>query len=137
VSQRSPVPTVGCAIRGRRVARSNGRLGTPDCPVCTGQCPMRQSTLRTNSRMCQKRKEIVHRTATVTVGGAPGYPVHHPTEGKFGLPSWSPTAASCLGAIKGTPRRMEEDTKLSQNILRLPDSDSTLLILSVSNLSSI
>jgi hypothetical protein len=28
--------TVGRAIRGRRVARSNGRLGTPDCPVCTG-----------------------------------------------------------------------------------------------------
>jgi hypothetical protein len=35
-------------------------------------------------------------------------PVHHPTEGKFGLPSWPPTAPSCLGAIKGTPRRMEE-----------------------------
>jgi hypothetical protein len=31
MSQRSPAPTVGCAIRGRRVARSNGRLGTPDC----------------------------------------------------------------------------------------------------------
>jgi hypothetical protein len=29
-------------IRGRRVARANGRLGTPDCPVCTGQCPVRQ-----------------------------------------------------------------------------------------------
>ena len=40
-------PTVDCAtisraIRGRRVARSNGRLGAPDCPVCTGQCPVRQ-----------------------------------------------------------------------------------------------
>jgi hypothetical protein len=70
-------------------------------------------------------------------GGAPDCPVHHPTEGKFGLPSWPPMAASCLGDIKGTPRRMEEDTKLSQNILRLPDFDSTLLILSVSNLSSI
>jgi hypothetical protein len=53
-------------------------------------------------------------------------PVHHPTEGKFGLPSWPPTAPSCLGAIKGTPRRMEDSTKLSRNILRLPDSDSTL-----------
>jgi hypothetical protein len=29
--------------------------------------------------------------------------VHHPTEGKFGLLSWPPTAPSCLGAIKGTP----------------------------------
>jgi hypothetical protein len=46
------------------------------------------------------------------------YPVHHPTEGKFGLPSWPPTAPSCLGAIKETPRRMEENTKLTRNILR-------------------
>jgi hypothetical protein len=36
--------TVGRAIHGRRVARSNGRLGTPDCPV-------RQLPLSTNSRM--------------------------------------------------------------------------------------
>jgi hypothetical protein len=34
--------------------------------------------------------------------------VPHPKEGKLGLPSWPPTAPSCLGAIKGTPRRMEE-----------------------------
>jgi hypothetical protein len=27
---------VGHAIRGRRVARANGRQGAPDCPVCTG-----------------------------------------------------------------------------------------------------
>jgi hypothetical protein len=67
VSQRSPAPTVGRAIRGRRVARSNGRLGTPDCPVCTGQCPVRQPTPRTNGRMRQIWKEITHRTATVTV----------------------------------------------------------------------
>jgi hypothetical protein len=53
-------------------------------------------------------------------------PVHHSTEGKNGLPNWSPTAPSCLGAIKGTPRHMEDNTKLSRNILRLPDSDSTL-----------
>jgi hypothetical protein len=64
-------------------------------------------------------------------------PVHHPTEGKFGLPSWPPTDPSCLGAIKGTPRRMKEYTKLTRNILRLPDSDSTQLIICVSDLSSI
>jgi hypothetical protein len=28
--------TVGHAIRARRVAPANGRLGAPDCPVCTG-----------------------------------------------------------------------------------------------------
>jgi hypothetical protein len=60
-------PTVGCVIRERRVARSNGRLGTPDCPVCTGQCPVRQLTPRTNGRKRHKSKEITHRTATVTV----------------------------------------------------------------------
>jgi hypothetical protein len=48
-------------------------------------------------------------------------PVHHPTEGKFGLPSWPPMASTCLGAIKRTPRRMEENTKLTRNILRLLD----------------
>jgi hypothetical protein len=68
-------------------------------------------------------------------GGAPDSPVHHSTEGKISLPSWLPTAPSCLGAIKGTPRRMEQTTKLSRNILRLPDSVSTHLIRCVSDLS--
>jgi hypothetical protein len=47
--------------------------------------------------------------------------VHRSTEGKIGLPSWSPTAPSCLGAIKGTPRCMEEYTKHSLSILKHPD----------------
>jgi hypothetical protein len=58
-------------------------------------------------------------------GGAPDCPMNHPTEGKFGLPSWPPTTPSCLGAIKGTPRRMEANTKLTRNILRLLDSAFT------------
>jgi hypothetical protein len=57
---------------------------------------------------------------------APGGPRfgrgHHSTEGKDGLPSLSPTAPSCLGAIKGTPRRMEESPKHSRSIIRHPDS---------------
>jgi hypothetical protein len=36
VRQRRPRPTVGSAISERRVARANGRLVTPDCPVYTG-----------------------------------------------------------------------------------------------------
>jgi hypothetical protein len=64
-------------------------------------------------------------------------PVHHSTEGNIGLPSWPPMAPSCLGATKGTPRRMEENTKLSRNILRLLDSNSTHLILCVTDLISI
>jgi hypothetical protein len=92
------------------VASSNGRLRNPWATRGlqqrsvghTGQCPVRQLTPRTNGRLHQIGKEIAHRTA------APDCPVHHPTEGKFGLPSWPPTAPSCLGAIKGTPRRIEE-----------------------------
>jgi hypothetical protein len=59
--------TVGRAIHGRRVAHANGRQGAPDCPVCTGQCPVCQLARCCNGRMCQKRKEIVTGTSTVTV----------------------------------------------------------------------
>jgi hypothetical protein len=55
------------AIRGRRVARANGRLGAPDCPVCTGQCPVRQPARSCNGRLRQFRKEIRTGHATVTV----------------------------------------------------------------------
>jgi hypothetical protein len=70
-------------------------------------------------------------------GGAPDCLVHHSTECRNSVPSWSPTAPSCLGAIKGTPRRMEETTKNSLSILRLPESASTHLIKCVSDLSSV
>jgi hypothetical protein len=55
-------------------------------------------------------------------GGTPDYPVRHPTEGNNCLPGLLSTAPSYLGAIKGTPRRMEEYTKHTLNILRLPHS---------------
>jgi hypothetical protein len=70
-------------------------------------------------------------------GGAPDCPVRHSTEGKDSLPCWSSTAPSCLGAIKGTPRRMEESPKHSLSIQKHPDSAPTHLILCVSGLSSI
>jgi hypothetical protein len=59
--------TVGRQIRGRRVARSNGQQGAPDCPVCTEQCPMRQRPQIYNDRLRQIRKAITHRTWTVVV----------------------------------------------------------------------
>jgi hypothetical protein len=130
VSQRRPRPMVGCAIYGRRVSRSNGRLGTPDCPVC-------QWAPRINGRLCPIWKEIAHLHEQWLPGGAPDCPGHHSTEGKNGLPSWPPTDPSCLGAIKGAPRRMEENTQHSLSILRHPDSGSTHLIHSVSDLSSL
>jgi hypothetical protein len=52
--------TVGRAIRGRRVARTNGRQGAPDCPV-------RQLAQSCNGRPRQKRKEISTGPSTVTV----------------------------------------------------------------------
>jgi hypothetical protein len=64
-------------------------------------------------------------------------PVRHSTEGKDGLPCWPPTAPSCLGAIKGTPRRMEERHKHSLSILRHPDSVPAHSFHCVSDLSSI
>jgi hypothetical protein len=54
---------------------------------------------------------------------APDCPVHQSTEGKISLPRLLSTAPSCLGAIKGTPRRMEEYTKHSYNIPKHQDID--------------
>jgi hypothetical protein len=66
-----------------------------------------------------------------------GCPVRHPTEGKNSLPCWPPTAPSCLGAIKGTPRPMEESPKHSLSILSPPHSVFAHLIDRVSDLSSV
>jgi hypothetical protein len=52
--------TVGRAIRGRRMARANGRQGAPDCPVC-------QLAQSCNGHLRQKRKEIGTGPSTVTV----------------------------------------------------------------------
>jgi hypothetical protein len=49
-----------------------------------------------------------------------GCPVVHRT-----VRCTTPTTPSCLGAIKETPRRMEEPTKLTRNILRHLDSELT------------
>jgi hypothetical protein len=59
--------TVGRAIRARRVAHANGRLGAPDCPVCIGQCPVRQPARRSNGQLHQEWKEIRTGHATMVV----------------------------------------------------------------------
>jgi hypothetical protein len=66
-----------------------------------------------------------HRTVS---GGAPDCLVRQATEGKNCLPGMH-SAPSCLGAIKGTPRRMEEYTKHSLSIPKHQDFDSAHLIL--------
>jgi hypothetical protein len=65
--------------------------------------------------------------------GAPDCPVREATEGKICLPGMLSTAPSCLGAIKGTPRRMEEHIKHTQSIPKHKDLDSAYLILCDSN----
>jgi hypothetical protein len=62
--------------------------------------------------------------------------VHQSTEGKNCLPGLLSTAPSCLGAIKGTPRRMKEDTKHSLIISKHQVFILARLILCDSNLSS-
>jgi hypothetical protein len=59
------------------------------------------------------------------------------TEGKNCLPIRSPTAPSCLGAVKGTPKHMKQTTKHSLNILRLSDSAIIQSVHSVRDLSTV
>ena len=121
-------PTVGRA-KGRprnpraTRGRANGRKGAPDCPVCTGHV-----RCANGAQICirQQRSDALFmetNRAPDSVRCAPNCPVHPTTEGKDGLPVLLSTAPSCLGAIKGTPRRMEENTKHSYNLSKHQDID--------------
>jgi hypothetical protein len=102
--------------------------GGPDCPVCS-----KSSTVG-----CAKLgKQSAPDSEQCLSGGAPGCPVRHPTEGKNCLPGMLSTAPSCLGAIKGTPRRMEEHTKHTLSILNHSHSVFAHSIDILSDLSSV
>jgi hypothetical protein len=89
-----PAPTVGW---GHRIVRC-----APDCVRCANRSwGTTVRCARIGRRSCTGQLQWLS-------GGAPDCPVRHPTEDNLGLPCWSPMAPSCLGAIKGTPRRMEE-----------------------------
>jgi hypothetical protein len=137
VSQQSPAPTVGHATFARRVAAPmvGGGHRTVRCARDSVWCANGPRVATVGCARNGRRS----RTGQLQglSGGAPACPVHHPTEGKFGLPSWPPTAPSCLGAIEGTPRRMEESPKHSLSILRHSDSAPTHLLCCVRDLSSI
>jgi hypothetical protein len=120
---------------------------SPDCPVCTGQCPVSQRSAERTARDTWPSQWLeggtelssVHRTVSgapaaprrqrpaspnkegyphrTVSGGAPDCPVRQATEGKNCLPGMLSTAPSCLGAIKGIPRRMEEYNKHSLSTL--------------------
>src|SRR5688500_20150672 len=99
-------PTVGRVIRARRLAEPTARRGhrtVSGAPTA----PKRQRSAS------PKKERNPHRTVS---GGAPDCPVRQATEGKNCLPGMHSTAPSCLGAIKGTPRRMEENNKHSLRI---------------------
>jgi hypothetical protein len=89
-----PAPTVG---RGHRTVRC-----APDSVRC--------ANCHKYATVGCARKGRRSRTGQLQglSGGTPDCPVCHPTEGKICLPRMPPTAPSFLGAIKGTPRRMEE-----------------------------
>jgi hypothetical protein len=117
-------PTVGQANgrpRNPRMTRgrANGLMGAPDCVRCANGS-------KTSTVGC----------ARIGKQSAPDCPVHHPTEGKDSLPGLLSTAPSCLRAIKGTPRRMEENTKHSLIISKHQVFILARLIPCGSNLSS-
>jgi hypothetical protein len=103
--------TVNRAIRGRRVARANGRQGAPDSVRCTN-CP-RGPTVDTPEKEGDRAPDscsdcpVVHRTVRCTTR----------QKASLAFLDWSPTAPSCLGAIKGTPRHTEESHNLSSSLL--------------------
>jgi hypothetical protein len=109
-----PAPTVGMGHRTVRCALDSVR-----CANCHESATVVCAKIGRRSRIGHEQW---------LSGDAPDCSVHHPTEGNFGLPCWPPTAPSCLGAIKGTPRRMEEQPKHSRNILSLQDSNFAHLI---------
>jgi hypothetical protein len=69
--------TVQWANGRQRNGRSRNRprqrsSGAPDCPVCTGQCSVRQLAQSCNGRLRQKRKEIGTGRSTFSVGWRTG-----------------------------------------------------------------
>jgi hypothetical protein len=113
VNQQSAGPTVGRVIRARRVAESTVRRGhrTVRCAPDSVRC--------------------ANGSESPTVGFAKEGKKSAPD--KNCLPGMLSTTPSCLGAIKRTPRRMEENTKHSLSIPKHQDSNSAHLILCDSN----
>jgi hypothetical protein len=119
VSQRSAGPTVGRAIYAGHVAKPTARRRHRTCPVRQRLSGCQRSAVPFKER----------NRAPDSVRCAPDCPVRQTAEGKNCLPRLLSTAPSCLGAIKGTPRRMEEEIKHTYNIPKHQDIDSAHLFL--------
>jgi hypothetical protein len=124
VSQRSAAQSARDAWPGQR---SDGGTRLSGVHRTVSGAPMAPNHQR--SAVLEQETNL-HRTVS---GGAPDCSVHQSTEGKICLLGLHSTAPSCLGAIKGTPRRMMENTKHSLSIPKHQDSISALLILCDSN----
>jgi hypothetical protein len=109
-----PAPTVG---RGHRTIRY-----APDSVRCANcQKSATVGYARIGRRSCTGQLQWLS-------GGTPDCPVRHPTEAKISLPRMPPTDPSSLGAIKGTPRRMEVAPK---NSLIIPKHQDSILVHSI------
>jgi hypothetical protein len=111
--------------RNQRAMRglSQRSVGAPDCPVCTGLSGVHRTVSG------EPRRPLLQLSAVSNLEGdhasdklqdlsddAPDSPVRHPTESKYCLPKWIPTAPRPLGSIKGTPRRLQQVHKSSQQL---------------------
>jgi hypothetical protein len=116
-------------VRWAISARANGRLRDQWATRGQGQRSLGRTELSGAPRGPKAQRsaspEKEGDRALFMSGGAPDYPVRQLAEGKNCLPNEVPMALSCLGAIKGTPRRMEHKTKPPLNILRRLDSATT------------
>jgi hypothetical protein len=108
VSQRSAARSARDTWPSQRLEGGTGLSGVHRT------CPVRQR-LSGYQRSAAPVKE--RNRAPDSVRCEPDCLVRHATEGKNCLPRLLSTAPSCLGAIKGTPRRMEEKTKHPLSIL--------------------
>jgi hypothetical protein len=117
------------SARASRTGLSDAPL---DCPCATGLSGVpRGSWLQ---RLASPKKER-NRDCSLS-GGEPDCSVRPQTEGNYCLPNGAPTAPSCLGAIKGTTRCMEQYNKHLLNILRRWDIAFAHLIHCVRDLST-
>jgi hypothetical protein len=95
------------------------RTGPSGAPHRTVRCPIEKETNQSDDSL--PRPALI----LFTVWCAPDSLVRPRTEGKNCLPNGAPTAPSYLGAIKGSPRHMEQHTKPPLNILRCLNSANT------------
>jgi hypothetical protein len=123
-SQRSAAQSARDAWPGQR---SDGGTGLSGVHRTVSGAPTAPNCQRSAA---PKQERNPHQTVS---GGPPDCPVRQATEGKNCLPGMLSTTRSCLGAIKGTPSHMEENTKHPLSIPKHQDLISAHSILCDSN----